>query len=277
MLAILTLLFLFSPMEFAFGKAQSTQLCRSIFSNASSNEIRLTKAIDRLNRLNPELVEGFRELPEAEQNLENLYLHVKGEGWRLAPFGFLPWKNPAELSPTLLNRLFENSRETYRIDELPPNQIYLFYINSLQAQYIAIGEAIKHQLIENKLHKDLPIEVKNSLLQIVDLLLVFDMGNPGTDPQSVREALRSPALAHFPWASVEAVLMDLSSRKIDPGSDAAETALRANPRFLSLLTEVQQILTAALKKSKRRYCCMSSPGCLFCPNNRVFLRPKDRE
>lgn len=263
------LAFMMIPTESAWGNFQiskTTVTCRELFF-VPQRDGKFEKVLERMDTLNPDLRIQLDNLPSAEKTLQSIYLILKTEAWRVAPLGMLAWKNKIDLMPDMVARMNHNFGAHFDLSKMNDTQLRLFYVNALHSQYIFVAEIIKQRFLAQKIGRDIPNEIENRLMIIVDRLLIFDLGSRELPPEKAREVLAFESLTQFPWMEAFHIVKD---------SLHSGTPIQNHPLFATLSIQHQEILETSMKTSKRRYCCLKDPGCIFCPNNRAFLHSRNQ-
>jgi hypothetical protein len=241
------------------------QSCLTLL-KAKKNQV-LAKELQKLEVLNPELLDSFYE--SQNQDLRALYVTLKQEGWRVLPQGMVPWKNRPELSEELKVRLRSQFARVYSIEGVEDEKLYLFYANALQGRYIAVANALRLEFIKSLSEKVLSKQTKVFLALVYESLLVTDLGRAETSPESALEALLIDLRGLVDWPK----LIEISESFKEEEFNSFDEWING----FSLELKEKQLLRQHLgkKQNPKKYCCKNNPGCLFCPNNRGFLRQLD--
>src|SRR5690606_33821889 len=81
---------------------------------------------------------------------------------------YIPWKNKPVLSEAFLQHLKETYQKQYRTEELSLEDLYVFYSNTLQSQYMALARTIQHRFIESFLPPKPVKELKDFAMRLLD-------------------------------------------------------------------------------------------------------------
>ena len=265
-LAFITLLFLGVSGDAFAGTLSCSQFLRSQPEKSSKH---LAKELDLVGKLNPTLIEKFNRLETSEQNLTQLYLLLKVEAWNFLPRGMVPWKNKPELPKLVIENVLNNSPDAYETSQLKPDDIYMFYANALQGRYISVARHIRNEFID-----DLKVADKKTrrfLEKVYEDIMETDLGLAETSPERARDTLSANIKTDVDWS----LLIQLSSRYFKKSENIDLNGWIAVQPELRLVDSNEVLLlrnNVEKEPKKKRYCCLNSPGCLFCPNNRSYLK-----
>ena len=253
------------------SKAFAQQSCQGLLSSSSSSKV-LDSFLVKINTINPELVNQFYKLNPRDQNLKNLYLIVKKEAWIFLPNGYVPWSN----KPSIVDKVLQNVRNypnpSYNTRDLSDEDVYMFYSNALQGLYIAISNAIRLSLI-SAISPNAKKTLRVFLEVVYEDVILVDLGLAEVSPERTEEAFKEDLLNTIDW---NALIHIFESWK-NSNSEDLERWVDENEELFSAYKKELSLFRRNINRSlnNKRHCCKNTPGCLFCPNNRNFLTPKN--
>lgn len=254
-------------LQFFFLDIARSQSCDLIFQDHTSSLVK--KELQILQKLNSSLVTRYYSSSQ-HPDLLSLYLLLKSEAWLYLPQGLVPWKNTPELPQSVIRNIKENSPQVYELENLENKDFYLFYANALQGRYLKVLQLIRTQSIRAEL-ENLNPEAREFLELVFDDLMSTDLGRPETPPDRAQEAFNEYVQTDFPWE----VFQSLALRFFDQSDELSpQEWLKLQPEQEVLNEQQMRLFERNInqERDRRRYCCLTNPGCMFCPNNRHFLR-----
>lgn len=239
--------------------------CRSLFFEIGPVYSKFHK---KLSLINPELALELAQGERNEQTLKGLYFLLKEEGWRVNPRGMVPWREKAILSEEVQNRIISSQPSVYNLSQLNEEDVYHFYGNAIQGLYIAVSEQIKKDFVAEILGDRVPQVQRNHFIAMLELTLFPGLGKRDLSPERAEEVL-SHSLSAYNWKK----LAQLSNVIFAVEESLRIETLKEEASTMALSEDEERLFLRALEKPEERrvYCCLNSPGCLFCPNNRSFL------
>lgn len=260
--------------------SSSESTCTSLLNNGRWN-----KVLQRLEKLDPNLHAQYSSQDFTLETLEKLYIEIKEKTWTLAPRGLLPFKDRPEISEALIQQLKQNFSKQFDFDRMKDESLYLFYVNSLQSLYIYVYQTWVSEVLNHVWPEELSSELKNFGFALLEKSFVdFNPLMLSTPPDSARRGFGRRTYEEFNWQAAFALAqmwVDSSESKttgspFDKDRDIknfferVELAQSLDPKDLDAIEK------ALAQPGFRDLCCKSTPGCQFCPNNRAWLKSKDK-
>ncbi len=241
---------------------------------------REAKILSRLEKVNPQLHSIYNDKRFDLETLEELYLALKAEAWLYLPKGQLPWKERPSLPDLVSDSLKENFKKQYAVESLTDSEIYLFYTNALWSLYNFVFQTWVGEQIERISPPTGLSQLQKSFAQAVisQHLVPLDLQSQTLAPELATEFFESkPNYTQFPWSSAFQIVAVWERSRFERPAKTGYRDLRSwleqKAEFTGLTLEHQRIVTAALHRGGfEEVCCLTKPGCSFCPNNRNTLR-----
>jgi hypothetical protein len=247
----------------------SKNMCTVFLQFKNQQPSYIQKALQRLELIDPDLyLDVNRKL---DLSATELYLLLKERAWIVVPFGMLPWKKVYHISEDLRLHWIHNFNHNYKIDEMNPAQLSLFYGNYLQSVYSQLVPYVKLELLTRIGVNPHDSKLRSQLIKILDRVLVYDLRQQSLDPLNIRTALLSDNYKQINWCLIEAIFIYLNQ-------DASIRVLENAPGYSTLNKEEEALIRLiafnGYDQREKDLCCKNSQGCMFCPNNLSFIRRK---
>jgi hypothetical protein len=248
-------------------------LCSQIM--AFSLSPALSSVYQRVYDLNSELIPQRAGEGQRYEEWTQLYLILKDEAWKYYPEARLPWKSLENLPQQ--NQSWPQIYPHLDWGQMSGKDRYIFYINSLQSLYQQSARWIAKEFLKVQLGQQAKGRALKELEYLVQAYLQADLDRSATSPDRAREALdRLITDPSVPWSIFYEIIHESLSIETDD-LRLWEQRMREHVLFSSLSIDNQRLLLRLSNKPGDSRCCKTNPGCLFCPNNRGFLKDLKNE
>ncbi len=219
--------------------------------------------VRQIQQLNPNILGGAK----ISDDWSSVYILLKTEEQKYAAGGLF--------DPDLKNYILQNQSKHYEFKNFTDRDFKQFYINALRSLYVRAANfwmtAEVTQLAGRQLHPDI-LKIASRILE----------GTSSPWTLKDRELTSEAAALYFnerkwerlPWAQLLSFVE--AWKKVSPYSfsyDEFSKFWSANAEKFgldfSLFSRVQSALSG---HEKSLFCCLSDPGCMNCPHNRLWLK-----
>lgn len=223
----------------------------------------LKKTIKRIELLDPDLHAQILQKPEI--NALSVYLTLKEKAWEYMPHGLLNWKKPILIPEDLRRSWIVNFGHLYKIEQLKPNELGIFYLNSLQSIYSYLAHYVYIELLPIESLRSKNHKAHNFLVLLLESYLMYDLKNSALDPEIVK-TFPDTNYQQINWSDLEKLALKYTQNNL------TFEQLSKEPEFSVLAREEKQLLekTVLAFENPKKGCCKTSVGCIFCPNNLGF-------
>jgi hypothetical protein len=197
--------------------------------------------------LNAEIVAPERATPA------EIYLMLKRESERVAR---------AEVGEDLARRLRESQAHHYRVRELDPHQLTIFYRNALYALEQRAAQLWRRQEARSLAGRPLKPDLQNFAEHMLDTFFSPNgLNDRAMTSREAEEYFRAKPWMDFNWQAAIRAVEDAFKAGTEPVFD--DTIFDWNTQ--------SRIRIALLQDKRPGACCLSEPGCTLCPHNRGHL------
>ncbi len=195
-----------------------------------------SKGFDRLNKISLDAFQAQDDL-----SAEELLVRLKAEVWSFLPDGRIPWKDRPDVPAEFIRYAKETLSSTYRTEDMPEKDLYLFYANHLNSIYYQLLREWMENLVHDQA-RDLELDKESALKLMAYSYPSSSLFSPTLLPELFKEIIEQVSHPDF--------LRDLLQKEKDLGR------LESKPTFPNP-------------------CCKTIPGCLLCPNNLNWIKSKN--
>ena len=207
--------------------------------------------------LNPEVFDG------SLKSLEQFYVDLKDQEYAMPDPVFVK------------TRLQEFRAKVFEVGALSDEEALQFYRNNLRSLYIRVAHLWSIQEARNSVGPVMSPPVEQAIAALItQYIRPWRLTDRELMPDTAREHFRARAWMMQPWLSIAGFLVEWFAHHPDEFEARAFSKFwdeRASHYHLEF--EFYQRMASVLDGAhERRFCCLSTPGCVTCPNNRRWLR-----
>src|SRR5690606_32619515 len=146
----------------------------------------------------------------------------------------------------------------------------------LQSQYMALARTIQHRFIESFLPPKPIKELKDFAMRLLDQTMPnFYLRE--LEPERAQNEFLKNLSEEINWKEMIG-LADILFKAREQENFNEREWLENNTVFQGFTANQKRLFQNSLENRRNNeVCCMNTPGCLFCPNNRGFLRNQDHK
>lgn len=254
------------------GTADADKSCQKFLGSPSAKvHPQITKVFQRLEKLDPVF---HRQLLDLDNNID-LYVALKKRAWKIMPFGMIDWRSDFKIDDELKALWMENFGKTYRILDLNPSQLVIFYVNQLQSIYGQVARVIIDDWAERLTtkHNIHDKDFKTRLAMAFQKSIGFDLRRPHTAPDLAEIELKKQDHDNLNLKLMYQAYTKLTFNYKSSRGELSVADIEADLKDQSLSATEKQLLIRVLRAQKSRLdeiCCKNATGCIFCPNNLGF-------
>lgn len=178
-------------------------------------------------------------------------------------------------SREMAETLKQNFSETHDLAKPSDQHLFWFYKNTLRERYIQAGRRLKLAYIRAAVGDPLTPKLRSIAVHLLTSYLTpYSFEDEELTVERARALMEEKPWLRFPWW--EAIPAAEDWIKTHPGNHSYTDISRclASRSFGPEWTwsDHQRLALALTRVRKPGACCSSNPGCLNCPNNRLWTR-----